>query len=165
MAQGTTAVTRTTDISNSCDGEEHSCVSRHIPLPLSVLKLDSIWKTATSRTSRARRRYFGCRLLRDATQTSRLSIPASRGDKGDALCPARFLKQMLFVGGYCSTVGMGAGPPGESAFLAVSISTPVSVTSNVCSAEGQLAIAPPVTAKIIWVYGVTYRTVLCASRQ
>lgn len=37
---------------------------------------------------------------------------------------------------YCVLVsGIGIGPPGESAFLAVRISTPVSVTSKVCSVQ------------------------------
>lgn len=34
-----------------------------------------------------------------------------------------------------SVVGMGIGPPGESSSLAVKTSTPVSVTSKVCSPE------------------------------
>lgn len=34
-----------------------------------------------------------------------------------------------------STVGIGIGPPGEFSFLAVKTSTPVSVTSKVCSID------------------------------
>ena len=41
---------------------------------------------------------------------------------------------------FVAAVGMGIGPPGESACRAVRISTPVSVTNNVCSVDALAAV-------------------------
>lgn len=46
----------------------------------------------------------------------------------------------------CSAPGIGIGPPGESSFLAVNTSTPVSVTSRVCS---NCADGAPVTVTLV----------------